>query len=171
MKEVICSIVQDLLPNYSEGLTSKETAAVVEEHLETCEKCRRLYEDYRKPVDVVRPEEVKSNKRILKKIWFQSLWYMFWPCFYAVALKGGWETGALIFMAAFCGILMTALFKYPAYDMYFDDVKKKEYYEKEAGYINRGEGNWLLRNLIWLLPMIVPLLVGAIPRFIAMIMR
>lgn len=36
MKEVICNIVQDLLPNYSEELTSPETSAVIEEHLETC---------------------------------------------------------------------------------------------------------------------------------------
>ena len=35
MKEVICNIVQDLLPNYSEELTSPETSAVIEEHLET----------------------------------------------------------------------------------------------------------------------------------------
>lgn len=44
MKEVICNIVQDLLPNYSEELTSPETSAVIEEHLETCNECRRLYE-------------------------------------------------------------------------------------------------------------------------------
>lgn len=88
MKEVICNIVQDLLPNYSEELTSPETSAVIEEHLETCNECRRLYEDYRKTVEVAKPEEVKANKRILRRIWFQSLWYMFWPCFYAIRPDG-----------------------------------------------------------------------------------
>ena len=63
MKEVICNIVQDLLPNYSEELTSPETSAVIEEHLETCNECRRLYEDYRKTVEVAKPEEVKANKK------------------------------------------------------------------------------------------------------------
>lgn len=124
-----------------------ETSAVIEEHLETCNECRRLYEDYRKTVEVAKLEEVKANKRVLHRIWFQSLWYMFWPCFYAAALKGGWENGALIFLAIFSGLLMVALFQFPAYDMYFDDEKKGEYYKKEAGYLKRGEGNWLVRNL------------------------
>ena len=170
MKEVICNIVQDLLPNYSEELTSPETSAVIEEHLETCNECRRLYEDYRKTVEVAKPEEVKANKRILRRIWFQSLWYMFWPCFYAIALMGGWENGALIFLATLSGLLVVALFQVPAYDMYFDDEKKGEYYKKEAGYLKRGEGNWLVRNLTWLLPVIVPLLVGVIPKLISLIM-
>lgn len=113
MKEVICNIVQDLLPNYSEELTSPETSAVIEEHLETCNECRRLYEDYRKTVEVAKPEEVKANKRILRRIWFQSLWYMFWPCFYAIALMGGWENGALIFLATLSGLLVVAAVSVP----------------------------------------------------------
>ena len=170
MKEVICSVIQDLLPNYSEELTSPETSAVIEEHLETCDTCRQLYEDYRKTVEVAKPEEIKADKRVLRRIWFQSLWYMLWPCFYAVALKGGWENRALIFLATLSGLILAALFRYPAYDMYFDDEKKRDYYKKEAGYLARGEGNWLVRNLTWLLPVIVPLLVGVIPKLISMIM-
>ena len=65
---------------------------------------------------------------------------------------------------------VVALFQFPAYDMYFDDEKKGEYYKKEAGYLKRGEGNWLVRNLTWLLPVIVPLLVGVIPKLISLIM-
>lgn len=95
---------------------------------------------------------------------------MFWPCFYAIALMGGWENGALIFLATLSGLLVVALFQFPAYDMYFDDEKKGEYYKKEAGYLKRGEGNWLVRNLTWLLPVIVPLLVGVIPKLISLIM-
>ena len=37
------------------------------------------------------------------------------------------------------GLLVVALFQFPAYDMYFDDEKKGEYYKKEAGYLKRGE--------------------------------
>lgn len=62
-------------------------------------------------------------------------------------LMGGWENGALIFLATLSGLLVVALFQFPAYDMYFDDEKKGEYYKKEAGYLKRGEGNWLVRTL------------------------
>lgn len=171
MKEVICNIVQDLLPNYSEELTSPETSAVIEEHLETCNECRRLYEDYRKTVEVAKPEEVKANKRILRRIWFQSLWYMFWPCFLCDRPDGRMgERRFDFFWRLLSGLLVVALFQFPAYDMYFDDEKKGEYYKKEAGYLKRGEGNWLVRNLTWLLPVIVPLLVGVIPKLISLIM-
>lgn len=42
--DLTCSIVQDLLPNYIEKLTSADTNIAMEEHLETCEDCRKTYE-------------------------------------------------------------------------------------------------------------------------------
>ena len=36
-----CSIIQDLLPLYVDGVVSEDTAQAVEEHLETCEACRK----------------------------------------------------------------------------------------------------------------------------------
>ncbi len=39
-----CSIIQDLLPLYVDGVVSVDTAQAVEEHLETCETCRKAYE-------------------------------------------------------------------------------------------------------------------------------
>ncbi len=101
--ETSCSIIRDLLPNYAEGLTSPETSAVVKAHLETCHTCRSLYEDYQKPVDIPQSEEIKTDKKLIRKIWYQSMWYLFWPCLYAVFLKAGWEkTGPDCFWN-FCG--------------------------------------------------------------------
>lgn len=37
-----CKIVKDLLPNYVENLTSKETKEFVEEHIETCKDCKEI---------------------------------------------------------------------------------------------------------------------------------
>ena len=56
MSEITCSVIQDLLPNYAEGLISPETAAIIRDHLENCPECRSLYEDCQKPVDLPRPE-------------------------------------------------------------------------------------------------------------------
>ena len=39
-----CKIVQDLLPNYMEGLTDKETNEFIEQHLKKCKDCKKVYE-------------------------------------------------------------------------------------------------------------------------------
>ncbi len=40
-----CKIVQDLLPNYIEKLTSKETNQFIEEHLSNCNDCKEILEN------------------------------------------------------------------------------------------------------------------------------
>ena len=37
-----CEIVRDLLPLYEDGLCSEESRGAVEEHLKSCEACRKL---------------------------------------------------------------------------------------------------------------------------------
>lgn len=39
----ICKIVQDLLPNYIEQLTTSETNLFIEDHLKDCPECKSLY--------------------------------------------------------------------------------------------------------------------------------
>jgi len=43
-EELKCSIVQDLLPNYIEKLTSDDTNKAIEQHLNNCEDCKKAYE-------------------------------------------------------------------------------------------------------------------------------
>lgn len=47
-----CSVIQDLLPLYTEDLAGEESRALVEEHLEECEACKQTLEGLRdaKPV-------------------------------------------------------------------------------------------------------------------------
>lgn len=42
--KISCSIVQDLLPNYIEKLTSNETNHIIEQHLAICEDCKKANE-------------------------------------------------------------------------------------------------------------------------------
>lgn len=66
-EEMTCSIVQDLLPNYIEKLTSNETNIVIEKHLETCENCKEAYEQM--TVDVGNIEKVPAIElKFLKKV-------------------------------------------------------------------------------------------------------
>lgn len=65
--ELPCNIVQDLLPNYIEGLTSEETNQAVEEHLHTCVECKEIYEQM--TADIEKVEKVPTIElKFLKKI-------------------------------------------------------------------------------------------------------
>ena len=65
-----CSIIEDLIPLYKECLCSEDTAAMVREHLEDCENCRRLLEDMdntpEKKTSV--PDESKVFRKVKKKM-------------------------------------------------------------------------------------------------------
>lgn len=53
-----CEVIQDLLPLYIDNVCSDESRRVVAEHLESCDSCKKLYEDMRNPVkqDLSEPE-------------------------------------------------------------------------------------------------------------------
>lgn len=62
-----CNIVQDLLPSYVENLTNEETNQYVEEHLNNCKECQKIYTDMKKKLELhmERPNENEIN--FLKK--------------------------------------------------------------------------------------------------------
>lgn len=62
-----CAIVQDLLPLYEEELLQEETKRFVEEHLQSCPKCRHIAEQSQIPLPVqVMPGS--SSKKMIQKI-------------------------------------------------------------------------------------------------------
>lgn len=75
-----CKIIQDLLPNYIEKLTTAQTNNYIENHLDECNECSKIFENMKKEIKIdtekIDKREVKyikkySNKmRILKSIIF-----------------------------------------------------------------------------------------------------
>lgn len=67
-----CSIVQDLLPLYVEGMVSEDTARYIEEHLADCEKCRAelefLQNDRPASFSVPNEESAAPLKKIMHRI-------------------------------------------------------------------------------------------------------
>lgn len=67
-----CKIVQDLLPNYIEKLTNKETNSYIEEHLSNCQECTQVFEIMKENVHSgISPQnkhEVQYLKKFNKKI-------------------------------------------------------------------------------------------------------
>ena len=68
MKEKLnCKIVQDLLPNYIDGLTNDETNKYIEEHINECAECKRILENMQKNLSIKNGEKDKKTVKILKK--------------------------------------------------------------------------------------------------------
>ena len=68
MKEKLnCKIVQDLLPNYIDGLTNDETNKYIEEHINECAECKRILENMQKKLNIKNGEKDKKTVKILKK--------------------------------------------------------------------------------------------------------
>lgn len=62
-----CKIVQDLLPNYIENLTNEETNKFIEEHLKTCDECKKIYDNMKKDLNVVNTTKEKKKVKFLKQ--------------------------------------------------------------------------------------------------------
>jgi hypothetical protein len=62
-----CGIVKDLLPLVAENMASGESTAFVKNHLETCEDCRKAFEDMKAPVETEPAAPLKTVKRTVKK--------------------------------------------------------------------------------------------------------
>ena len=82
-----CKIVQDLLPNYLEKVTSKETNEYIEEHMKGCKECSKIFQemgqelnitslDTKREVDYMKKFKVKKkfNGEVKKlKLWKKIL--------------------------------------------------------------------------------------------------
>lgn len=62
-----CKIVQDLLPNYVEGLTNEETNVFIKEHLKDCNECKAVLENMQKNIIMDSKKENKKEVNYIKK--------------------------------------------------------------------------------------------------------
>lgn len=78
-----CNVVQDLLPNYIEGLTTKETNEFIEEHLKECKECQNVLKNMKDELTINKQKrdgrEVDYIKKYNKKmkIWKKLLLIVF----------------------------------------------------------------------------------------------
>ena len=62
-----CKIVQDLLPNYIEKLTTEETNQFIEEHLKECDECKKVLENMQKDIQLNAEKQDKREVKYMKK--------------------------------------------------------------------------------------------------------
>ena len=61
-----CKIILDLLPNYVEKVTSKETNSYIEEHLKNCDECKKAYTSMTEDLNIQVNNEEKEIKYLKK---------------------------------------------------------------------------------------------------------
>ncbi len=72
-----CKIVQDLLPNYMEKTTFEETNKFIEEHLEHCKECTKIYNDMKLNLEVP-TENIDEGVDYMKKFNKEVKHLKFW---------------------------------------------------------------------------------------------
>lgn len=68
MREIRCSIINDILPLYVDGVVSNDTKEMVEEHLRICDECKKEATMMKKKVAIPAERDAKVIKEIKKKI-------------------------------------------------------------------------------------------------------
>lgn len=62
-----CKIIQDLLPNHIDNLTTPETNEFIENHLKQCSECTKIFENMKKDFGIEEKPEKKNFKTFMKK--------------------------------------------------------------------------------------------------------
>lgn len=62
-----CEIIKDLLPNYIDKLTSRETNEFIEEHIKTCENCKKIYNTMKAEFYYTQEKEETESINFFKK--------------------------------------------------------------------------------------------------------
>lgn len=67
MKEIKCTIIQDVLPLYVDEVVSSDTKEMVDEHLLHCEKCQKEYDAMKQELYIPAENKAFQFKEISKK--------------------------------------------------------------------------------------------------------
>ena len=65
--KITCDVIQDLMPSYVDGILSEDSRALVEEHMGTCQECRKMLE-IMKEEQGKEQNQMRSSAATLKKI-------------------------------------------------------------------------------------------------------
>ena len=65
--KITCDVIQDLMPSYIDGILSEDSKALVEEHMGTCQECRKMLEII-KEEQGKEQNQMRSSAATLKKI-------------------------------------------------------------------------------------------------------
>ena len=87
MKEIKCTVIQDLLPLYVDEVVSDDTKSLVNEHLLTCKDCKNEYEQMKGTLYVPIENKATLFSKINKR-WNRKKWLLTFGSILATTLIG-----------------------------------------------------------------------------------
>ena len=75
--KIACEIIKDLLPLYQDGVCSKKSKAVVEEHLAECDNCKAELDAMNEIIPIISVEHNLSEAEevnTLSRKWKKGMW-------------------------------------------------------------------------------------------------
>lgn len=138
MKNISCSVIEDILPLYIDEICNYDTKKLVEEHLKNCDKCQEKYRQMTGTIvtesEIPTPEEKKIKKSIRKmKLFKYALILIVALCFltvFAVIPVVNSVTGS--------GITYNNFKDVYAVNSFFNALEKQKY-EKAFSYLDTAE--------------------------------
>lgn len=106
--KVSCQIIEDLLPLYSEKMVSPDSWALVDEHLETCPACQKLYHQMIQSMSELPPNDPLPLKGIRSRLHREKSTIL-------------WLSGLVVALLALSFFSWLSL---PQYLPYYDDMIK-----------------------------------------------
>lgn len=94
-----CNVIQDLMMLYADGCCSEDSKAIVEEHVKSCESCKKAFEELSAPIDAAGKAYVKKADFPRISIWKASvmqsvlLFFSFAVLAFSVAREAATPTG------------------------------------------------------------------------------
>ena len=93
MKEITCSIINDLLPLYVDDALCSDSIMLVEEHIEGCKFCRSELESMKKPIIVAKNSDrsrIKEMERRISNRRFIGVTILLFVVLVMIVLLGVW---------------------------------------------------------------------------------
>lgn len=86
MEKMKCNVIYDLLSLYLDDICSEETKHIVEEHLESCEECRKNLEYMKENMEIPEDKDTTLIKKVKKRIIIEKLVIAFAIVFVLVSI-------------------------------------------------------------------------------------
>jgi len=70
MKDIHCAVIKDLLPLYYDGVCSEETRMLIEEHMGSCNECKKELESLHATIEIppIEREHRKQDEKMIRKM-------------------------------------------------------------------------------------------------------
>lgn len=98
MNKIHCNVIGDLLPLYIDKACSKESAELVEEHLQSCERCKKLFDEMNTGISAdIKAPDFESKAifcNVRKKLFGIIIAIALMISCFVINTGGAWEGGA-----------------------------------------------------------------------------